>query len=91
MIKYRGNAGAALLLDEMKIGGVLDDDETNRDPMTTASCSTDKENMEPPHISTGHSQIIQQQTSSSQRIIVGIGKHHQVGASHHSNAGSQKG
>jgi hypothetical protein len=36
--------------DEMK---AFEDDETNRDPMTTASCSTDKENMEP------HSQISQ--------------------------------
>ncbi len=33
-----------VLYDEMK---VFEDDETNRDPMTTASCSTDKENVEP--------------------------------------------
>jgi hypothetical protein len=46
-MKVRAGGNAALQMDEMKIGGVLDDDETNRDPMTTASCSTDKENMEP--------------------------------------------
>lgn len=33
-----------VLNDEMK---AFEDDETNRDPMTTASCSTDKENVEP--------------------------------------------
>ena len=33
-----------VLYDEMK---AFEDDETNRDPMTTASCSTDKENVEP--------------------------------------------
>jgi hypothetical protein len=32
-------------MDEMK--SAQDDDDTNKDPMTTASCSTDKENMEP--------------------------------------------
>ena len=45
-MKHRALAGA-LLLDEMNLGGMADDDETNRDPMTTASCSTDKENLEP--------------------------------------------